>query len=97
MQRARTAKSCHVDSEHVAHFFPLSFYLLALLLILHSMLFSQLSSRRRRRRLARRIYVNEDHAHANEQERQNQILFEHDITITARTRICPHAHARTFA
>jgi hypothetical protein len=39
------------------------------------------------------VYVNGDHAHANEQERRNQILFEHAITITARTRICPRARA----
>jgi hypothetical protein len=70
-----------------------STYIYLLFFTLHSMLLSQLSSSSSSS-LFSCVYVNGDHAHTNEQERRNQILFEHAITITARTRICPRARIR---
>jgi hypothetical protein len=87
MQRAIATKSLNVDSKHVY------IYLLALLYsalyvaqstFFISFFFFFFSC----------VYVNGDHAHTNEQAHRNQILFEHAITITARTRICPRARIR---
>jgi hypothetical protein len=86
MQRARATKSSNVDSKHV------DIYLLALLYcalhVAQSTFFFDFFF------FFSCVYVNRDHAHTNEQERRNQILFEHAITITARTRICPRARIR---
>lgn len=86
MQRALATKSSNVDSKHV------DIYLLALLYcalhVAQSTFFFFFFSC---------VYVNRDHAHTNEQERRNQILFEHAITITARTRICPRAHSHDYS
>lgn len=77
-----------------------STYIYLLFFTLHSMLLSQLSSSSVSFCLSLSlcffscVYVNGDHAHTNEQDRRNQILFEHAITITARTRICPRARIR---
>jgi hypothetical protein len=74
-----------------------STYIYSLFFALHSMLlsrFSSSSSSSSSSLFFSCVYVNGDHAHTNEQERRNQILFEHAINITARTRICPRAHIR---
>ncbi len=81
MQRARATKSSNVDSKHV-DIYLLALLCAALLHLAQSTFFFSC------------VYANGDHAHTNEQERRNQILFEHAITITARTRICPRAHIR---